>query len=58
MLETDQYPHTTVDKITLVAPFGRSVDVEFDEPFHIYSRSVFNHMLYDRALNADRKSVV
>lgn len=52
MLETDHYPHTTIDKITLVAPSGRSVDVEFDEPFHIYSRSIFNQMLYDRALNA------
>lgn len=52
MLDTDQYPHSSVDEMILVAPSGRSVTVEFEEPFHIYSREVLNQMLFDRAGDA------
>lgn len=52
LLESSNYPHKLVDRITMVSPSGRKVSLKLDRPFAIYSREILNGLVLDRAVEA------
>ena len=52
LLESSNYPHKLVRRITMISPLERRVTVTLDEPFAVYSREVLNGLVLDRAIEA------
>jgi flavin-dependent dehydrogenase len=57
LLESSDYPHKLVDRITMISPSGRKVSLKLDRPFAIYSRAVLNGLVLDRAIEAGAEFV-
>ena len=52
LLESSNYPHKLVRRITMISPLERRVTLTLDEPFAVYSRQVLNGLVLDRAIEA------
>jgi geranylgeranyl reductase family protein len=52
LLEDHDQPRTLINKITIVSPSKGRVTVKVERPFAVFSRSVLNGMLLDRAIEA------
>lgn len=52
LLESSNYPHKLVRRITMISPLERRVTVTLDEPFAVYSRQVLNGLVLDRAIES------
>lgn len=52
LLESSDYPHKLVRRITMISPLERRVTVTLDEPFAVYSREVLNGLVLDRAIES------
>lgn len=52
LLESSNYPHKLVRRITMISPLDRRVTVTLDEPFAVYSREVLNGLVLDRAIES------
>ena len=57
LLETSNYPHKLVSRISMISPSGRKVSLKLDRPFAIYSREVLNGLVLDRAVEAGAEFV-
>ncbi len=56
-LENSSYPRRLVRRIKIISPIGRSVMLNIDEPFAIFSRRVLNGLVLDRAMEAGAQFV-
>lgn len=52
LLNHTEHPRKLIRRVTLVSPLMRSVTIDFDEPFAIYSRQVLNGLVLDSAVEA------
>ena len=52
LLESSNYPHKLVRRVTMISPLERRVTVTLDEPFAVYSREVLNGLVLDRAIES------
>lgn len=57
LLESSNYPHKLVRRITMISPLERRVTVTLDEPFAVYSREVLNGLVLDRAIEAGARFI-
>lgn len=57
LLESSNYPHKLVRRITMISPLERRVTVTLDEPFAVYSREVLNGLVLDRAIESGARFV-
>jgi geranylgeranyl reductase family protein len=57
LFENENYPRKTISQITMVSPAGRRVRLTVDKPFAIFSRSVLNGLVLDRALESGAEFV-
>lgn len=52
LLDHPSWPSRTIERIALVAPGGRRLDMPLDRPFRIYDRTRLNGLLFERARDA------
>lgn len=49
LLDNPSWPSRTIDRIALVAPGGRRLEMPLDRPFRVYDRTRLNGLLLERA---------
>ncbi|MGB5037733.1 MAG: NAD(P)-binding protein, partial [Blastocatellia bacterium] len=52
LLDHPSWPSQTIDRIALVAPGGRRLEMALERPFRVYDRTRLNGLLLERAREA------